>query len=64
MDGDDLRVKSASAVADAIRLDTAGDRDAAAASYDEAASALTTLLADGLAAEPDRPSLEKVRAHL
>lgn len=60
MDGDDLRVKAASAVADAIRLDTGGSRDAAAASYDEAASALNTLLASGLASDADRDSIEKV----
>mmetsp|Transcript_31066 Transcript_31066/g.45434 ORF Transcript_31066/g.45434 Transcript_31066/m.45434 type:complete len:326 (-) Transcript_31066:84-1061(-) len=59
MDGDDLRVKAASAVADAIRLDTSGDWDAAANSYDEAASALKTLLASGLASHADCASIDK-----
>ena len=60
MDGDDLRVKAAASVADAIRFDTAGDREAAAASYNAAGSALRMLLeTPGLASDGDRPSLER-----
>lgn len=60
MDGDDLRVKAAASVADAIRFDTAGDREAAAASYHAAGSALRVLLeTPGLASDGDRPSLER-----
>jgi hypothetical protein len=60
MHGDDLRVKAAASVADAIRFDTAGDREAAAASYHAAESALRMLLeTPGLASDGDRPSLER-----
>ena len=59
MDGDDLRVKAAAHVADAIRSDTAGDRVTAAASYDAAGATLSSLLESGLASDGDRPSLER-----
>ena len=59
MDGDDLRVRAAAAVADAIKLDTAGKVDAAAARYDEAAGALQLLLDGGIASDADRDSVEQ-----
>jgi hypothetical protein len=61
MDGDDLRVKAASAVADAIKLDTAGKSEAAASSYDIASSALQELLSSGFVTDADRDSIERVR---
>ena len=60
MDGDHFRVKAASAVADAVRLDTAGNPEAAAESYHEAACALRTLIESGLLSDADRESLDKV----
>ena len=64
MDGDHFRVKAASAVADAVRLDTAGNPEAAAESYHEAACALRTLIESGLSSDADRESLDKVLVYV
>jgi hypothetical protein len=64
MDGDDLRVKAASAVADAIKLDMTGKSEAAASSYDIASSALHELLNSGVVTDADRDSIERVRKAL
>jgi hypothetical protein len=64
MDGDHFRVKAASAVADAVRLDTAGNPEAAAESYHEAACALRTLIESGLLSDADRESLDKVLVYV
>jgi hypothetical protein len=64
MDGDHFRVKAASAVADAVRLDTAGNPEAAAESYHEAACALRTLIENGLLSDADRESLDKVLVYV
>lgn len=59
VDGDELRVKAAAAVADAIKLDTGGSCEAAAASYAEAAAALTQLLDSGRASDANCDALQR-----